>query len=405
MIVVENFRIALRAIYANKMRSILTTLGIIIGVAAVVAVVSIVQGMSYMIAGQLQDVGATYMMVFPNQDPNDPAVSGKDVKLTLDDAEAIRRECPAIAALTPIIWRSGNVTAGGRKWQAFVVGVNEEYPDIVNHFVETGRFITHHDIEARKHITLVGQTVVDELKLGPDPIGKQISFSDTPLTVVGVMEKVGQQFGQDQDSILIVPYTTAAMIFGETASRQMRFDMKAASEDVVDVAKDQVITTLRKQHRIKEGQGNDFRIMHQEEILKTVTSILGSVTLVVGAVVSIALLVGGIGIMNIMLVSVTERTREIGLRKAVGARRRDILVQFLIEAVTLCLVGGMIGLFLGWGLGTLGAKAIPGFPPAHVPIWAIFLSLGFASGVGVLFGIYPAYKAARLNPIQALRYE
>ena len=405
MIFLENFRIAFKAIYANKMRSVLTTLGIIIGVAAVVAVVAIVQGLSFMISNELQGVGATYISVGPEYNPNNPDLAGKDIRLTLDDAQAIRRECPAVAALTPTTYQFAWVSAGGRKWSGYVIGVNDEYPDINNHYVDEGRFVSAQDIEARRRVVVIGRTFVDELKLGVRPMGREVVIGGNPFTIVGVMEKKGKTLGQDRDSLAIIPYTTAGAVFGETISRQMGIDMRARNAEVVDAAKDQIKETLRKRHHIAEGKADDFRIFTQEEMLSTVGKILGNVTLVVAASVGIALLVGGIGIMNIMLVSVTERTKEIGLRKAVGARRRDILIQFLIEAVALSLVGGAIGIVLGYGLGMLGANLIPDFPAAHVPLWAILLALGFAGSVGIFFGIYPAAKASRLHPIEALRYE
>ena len=405
MIFFENFRIAFKAIFANKMRSVLTTLGIIIGVGAVVGVVAIVQGLSFMISNELQGVGATYISVQPEQNPNNPDLAGKDIKLTLEDGEAIRRECTAIATLTPTIYQFAWINAGGRKWSGYVIGVNDEYPGINNHYVDEGRFITAQDIESHRRIVVIGQTFVEELKLGSRPLGKEVVIGGNPFTVVGVMEKKGKTLGQDRDGLALIPYTTAVSVFGELVSRQMGLDMRARSPEVVDAAKDQIKETLRKQHHIAPDKSDDFRIFTQEEILASVGKILGSVTLVVAAVVGIALLVGGIGIMNIMLVSVTERTKEIGLRKAVGARRRDILLQFLIEAVSLSLVGGAIGILLGYLLGIGGASLIPNFPSAHVPLWAIVLALGFAGGVGIVFGILPAAKAARLHPIEALRYE
>lgn len=405
MIFFENFKIALKAIFSNKMRSILTTIGIIIGVGAVVGVVAIVQGLSHMISQELQGVGATYIIVFPEHDPNNPEFSGKDIRITMEDAREIEKYASAVEYLTPIIWRAGYIHSQGRKWSGFYIGVNENYPFIVNHYVEKGRFITKEDIEGRKKVAVIGRTLVKELKLFPDPIGKEVVVQGNPLTVIGVMEKKGQMFGNDQDSVLILPYTTAQIIFGEISSRQMRLDIKAKSPEVAELAKEQIRETLRKTHKIPEGKPEDFRIMLQEEILSTVSKILGSITLVVAAVVGISLLVGGVGIMNIMLVSVTERTKEIGLRKAVGARKKDILIQFLIEAVTLSLVGGVIGVGFGFLLGMGGAKLIPNFPSAHIPLWAIGLALSFAGAVGVFFGIYPAYKASSLHPIEALRYE
>ena len=225
------------------------------------------------------------------------------------------------------------------------------------------------------------------------------------FTVVGVMEKMGEFLGQNRDSLVIIPFSTAREIYGDEAMKQIRLDFKARAPQDVDRAKELMTAILRERHGLKADVSNDFEILLQEEILKTTSTILGTITKVIGAVVGIALLVGGIGIMNIMLVSVTERTREIGVRKAVGARRADLLMQFLIEAVTLSILGGSVGILLGWGLGALGAAAIPGFPAAHVPLWAILLGFGFATLVGVIFGIYPAGKAAALDPIESLRYE
>ena len=219
------------------------------------------------------------------------------------------------------------------------------------------------------------------------------------------MEKQGEVFGRDNDKLVLIPITTARDLYGERAFRQILLEFQAAGPEVVELAKDQITDVLRARHGLPEGTKSDFWVALQSELLETTGSILGTITKVIGAVVGIALVVGGIGIMNIMLVSVTERTREIGVRKAMGARRGDILVQFLIEAVTLSLLGGVIGILLGWGLGILGAKAIPGFPAAHVPLWAVGLGFGFAGLVGVISGTYPAYKAATLDPIDALRYE
>jgi len=212
-------------------------------------------------------------------------------------------------------------------------------------------------------------------------------------------------FGQSQDDFVLIPITAARDIYGVEAFKQLRLDFQAETPETVEMAKDQIKEILRARHRIPEGIKDDFQVLLQEELLETTGAILGTITSVVGGIVSIALLVGGIGIMNIMLVSVTERTREIGVRKAVGARKSDILVQFLIEAVTISLVGGLIGVLGGWGLGIIGAKAIPGFPPAHVPLWAVALGFGFAALVGVFFGTYPAAKASTLDPIEALRHE
>jgi putative ABC transport system permease protein len=398
----ENFRIALRSILANKMRSFLTTLGIIIGVAAVIAVVSIVQGLNYWISDQLQGVGATYILVVPNNDPNNPDHAGRDIRLTYEDGQAILERVPEVASFTPIFFTGERVRLRDRAVTPFVLGVGAAYQDVVNHWVERGRFFSDLDQSSRSRVCLVGRKI---LGISGEPLGVDITVGRTTYTIIGVMEKMGEFLGQNRDNLILIPFSTAREIYGDEAMRQLRLDFKARSPRDVDRAKELMTAILRDRHGLRQGISNDFEILLQEEILKTTSTILGTITNVVAAVVGIALLVGGIGIMNIMLVSVTERTREIGVRKAVGARRTDVLLQFLIEAITLSVLGGTLGILLGWGMGAVGAALIPGFPAAHVPLWAVFLAFGFASVVGVLFGVYPAGKAARLDPIESLRYE
>ncbi|HSM13616.1 MAG TPA: ABC transporter permease [Thermoanaerobaculia bacterium] len=408
MVLSENFRVALRALRANKMRSILTTLGVIIGVAAVIAVVSIVQGLQFMITKELQGVGATYIIVLPRQDRNQgPGVISRQVKLTWEDGQAVLAQVPGIRLMTPLV--GSRVTLKYRDRQHdpdFVFGVNQDWPEVSNYTVERGRFFSRLDLRERRKVVVIGPKIADELLLGPDPVGKEIYVGNLPATVIGVMEERGTSLGTDIDNLAFVPFDTALMLFGRSAADQIQLRLQAESADQVRQVEDEIQRVLRLRHRIPEGEPDDFDVVLQDEILESVGSILGMVTAVVGGVVGIALLVGGIGIMNIMLVSVTERTREIGVRKAVGARRQDVLVQFLIEAVLLSLVGGGIGLAIGWGLGAGVAAMLPGdWPPAHVPAWAILLSIGFSVFVGVVFGVYPAGKASRLDPIDALRYE
>jgi putative ABC transport system permease protein len=402
----ENLRIALRSIWAHKMRSVLTTLGIIIGVAAVIGVVSIVQGLNFWIAGQLQGVGATYIRVDSRRDPSDPDLANRGNTLTYEDGQAIVEQIPEIVAFSPITFRSDRVRRGKRTSTPFVLGVGSAFQEVTNTWVEKGRFFSSLDEASRAHVCVVGTKVVEDLELGEQPLGKDVTIGNTVFTVIGVMEKLGQILGANRDSLIVIPFTTARELYGQQAIEQFfRLDLQARSAADVERAKDLITDLLRRRHGLRPGQANDFQVTLQEELLETTSSILGAITKVVGAVVGIALLVGGIGIMNIMLVSVTERTREIGIRKAVGARKGDILVQFLIEAVTLSALGGVVGILAGWGIGILGAKAIPGFPPAHVPLWAVALGFGFASAVGILFGVYPAAKAAALDPIESLRYE
>jgi putative ABC transport system permease protein len=407
VVLLENFRIAIGALRANLMRSILTTLGIIIGVAAVVAVVSIVQGLQYTITQQLQGVGATFIAVAPKTDrSNIPGVAARQVKLTYEDAQAIEEKVADVKLMAPTIFGRATLKYKDRKHDpAAVIGVTESYQDVTNQTVDRGRFFSQVDLENHRKVAVLGPKVADELNLGADPLGKEIYIDIYPATIIGIMEKKGQSLGFDADDIAYIPFNSAVSLFGRNAADQIQIRLQAASVDKVDQVKDGITHLLRQRHKVPDSEPDDFEIKTQDEILSSVGKILGSVTAVVGGVVGIALLVGGIGIMNIMLVSVTERTREIGVRKAVGARRQDVLVQFLIEAVTLSLIGGGIGLALGYGLGVAVAKLIPGFPPAHVPLWAVGLAIGFSAGVGIFFGIYPAAKASRLDPIEALRYE
>jgi putative ABC transport system permease protein len=405
VIFLENFRIAFSALRANKMRSMLTTLGIIIGVGAVIAVVSIVQGLQYSFSEQFQGVGATFIMVMPDQRRHEDMA--RQVRLTWEDGQAIREDVPGIRLITPVLQGNGEVKYRDRSHRPDIIfGVNNDYPDVANHTVDRGRFISQIDLEHRRKVVVVGQEVADELKLGSNPIGKEIYIGDMPATVIGVMEERGQSLGQNRDNLVFVPFDAALSLFGRDAGERVQLFIQTTGTGVVDETEAGIERILRRRHRIEKGATDDFRVIKQDEILKITTNFLNSVTAVVGGVVGIALLVGGIGIMNIMLVSVTERTREIGVRKAVGARRQDILIQFLIEAVTLSLLGGAVGLLAGWGLGAVVASALPGdFPPARVPLWAAGLAFGFSALVGIFFGIYPAGKASRLDPIDALRYE
>ena len=401
----ENLRMALRSIWANKMRSILTTLGIIIGVAAVIGVVSIVQGLNFWISQQFEGVGAAYILVVPRQDPDNPDLAGREIKLTYEDGQAVLDRVSEIIAFTPMFYTGERVKFRKETATAALLGVGASYQEVVNHVVGRGRFFSDLDQRSHAKVCLIGTKIIEDLKLGDQVLGRDILIGNQMFTVIGVMEKMGEFLGQDRDKLVLVPFATAREIYGETAMKQLRLDFKARAPEDVDRAKELMTVVLRERHGIRGKTASDFEILLQEEILKTTSSVLGAITQVVGAVVGIALLVGGIGIMNIMLVSVTERTREIGVRKAVGARRTDVLLQFLIEAVTLSVIGGAIGVLAGWGLGALGASAIPGFPAAHVPLWAVALAFGFSSVVGIFFGIYPAAKAAALDPIESLRYE
>jgi len=403
----ENLKIALLAIRANKMRSILTMLGVMIGVAAVIAVVSIVQGMQHKIAGDLNEIGAGFIEVFPQRDQRKPF----DIpELTIEDAQVVRRQTSSIRDFTPIYITGVQMKNGDARFDAQIYAVSSAYPDILNHWVEYGRFFTAVDEEAKKRVCVIGLEVADELGLGNGdaPIGKVIQIGADTFTVVGVLEKKGGSFGNNQDAIALMPFSTATVIYGPESMRALvlAFQMQEGAD--LELAKEQVRDVLRKRHRLAKDDRDDFQILAQEEIMETISTVLGSVTMILGGVVAIALLVGGIGIMNIMLVSVTERTREIGIRKSIGARRLDVLVQFLIEAIVLSGLGGLIGIAGGFLLATVARLIIARwitFPAVHTPLWAIIGAFLFCALLGIIFGIYPAAKASKLDPIEALRYE
>ena len=401
----ENVKIALRAIWANKMRSILTVLGVMIGVAAVIAVISIVQGVQHKMASELSEIGSNYIQVFPAAaDEANPFKSGE---LTVDDAQAVRRGTTAIRDFTPVYFSSAELRYRDERHRTQLHAVSESYQEILNRWVDGGRFFTPLDSEQRKRIVVLGADAARELGLD-EPIGKEIQIDNNTFTVVGVMEKRGASFGRSEDDIALIPFATAAVLYGSENMRNLvlAFQMHPGAD--LDLAKDQVRDVLRTRHRIPAGQKDDFQIMAQEEIMKAISTALGMVTFIMGAVVGIALLVGGIGIMNIMLVSVTERTREIGIRKSLGARRRDVLLQFLIEAVTLSGLGGLVGVAGGFLLAMLIRLLVSQwieFPAVHTPLFAIFGAFMFCALIGIIFGIYPAAKASKLDPIEALRYE
>jgi putative ABC transport system permease protein len=405
----ENVRIALTSILANKLRAALTTLGIMIGVASVIAVVSLVQGLKQRFSEDLEGVGATYILVFPDAGEERNTLNPKIPALTYEDGLAIVRQAPEIRNFTPIFYRPGaEAKYRDLRHSTTLLGVGESYQDVVNHWVDRGRFFTALDMEARKQVCVVGTELAKKLGIDRDAIGSVIQVAGSSFTVVGVMEKRGRMFADDYDDLVLIPFPTSSMLYGPDAVRSLRLDLQASDPQRMDLAQEQIRDVLRVRHGLREKDKDDFRILLQEEILKTVSSALTSTSLIMGAVVGIALLVGGIGIMNIMLVSVTERTREIGIRKAVGARRKDILSQFLIEAIVLSGLGGLIGILGGMGLGAIARQFIRRFiefPTTHTPIWAIGLSFGFCALLGIIFGIYPAAKASKLDPIEALRYE
>ncbi len=405
MLFIENLILAFKALWQNKMRSFLTTLGIVIGVAAVIAVVSIVQGLSFLITEQIESMGSKTIIVFPNRPPGKEGEKLARIELTWEDGQALKRLCSEVSEVSPVIQRSVKIKHGEEHGYIDLAGTNPVFQDVRNFYVEKGRFFSTIDERTRALVCVIGQEIIKKYKIKGEPLGQSIKLQNENFKIIGTMEKKGELFGQSFDEFVLIPFSTATMLFGENSAKQISLIIQARSTETVERASNQITEVLRIRHSLKWDQPNDFEVLTQTQILEGFNTVSNAVTYVVAGIVSIALLVGGIGIMNIMLVSVTERTREIGIRKAVGARRRNILVQFIIEAITLSFIGGAIGILLGSIVGFITAKLIPHFPPAHVPLWAIILSFVFSTGVGLFFGIYPAAKASRLDPIESLRYE
>ncbi|MDH5405784.1 MAG: ABC transporter permease, partial [Candidatus Aminicenantes bacterium] len=380
-------------------------LGIIIGVAAVVAVVSVVQGLSFMITSQLQEAGADFIIVVPNRPRGEAGEMLGRIELTYEDGLAVKEKAPEIKDFSPLLQRRATVKFADENTYTNILCTSASFQEINNHYVDRGRFLTKLDNDHRKKVCVLGTKVVEDLGIKGNPLGRGVSIRKLSFTIIGVLEERGQALGQNADDVCIIPFNTSRLLFGEEASRSLVLYFRAESAENIDLAKEQITETLRKQHSLKSGQPDDFLVLLQQDLLERINTILGSVTAVVAGIVGISLVVGGIGIMNIMLVSVTERTREIGIRKAVGAKRRDIIFQFLVEAIILSLVGGAIGIIFGYSLGVIVTKFIPQLPPAHVPLWAVGLGFGFSTLVGLFFGIYPAARAGKLDPIEALRYE
>ncbi len=389
----------------NKMRSSLTMLGIIIGVGAVIAMVGIGQGAKRMIDAQVASLGDNLLTVFSGSHFRHGARSaaGTITNLTDEDAQAILDYCPAITRVTPRVRTGAQIIAGNLNWASQVEGYNPEFVYIRSWPVVSGTFFTNQDVRGATKVCVLGKTVVDNLFPGQDPVGGIIRINKLPFRVLGVLSSKGQNaFGRDQDDVVIVPYTTAQKkLIGIT---HVQYIMASAVDRTqIDLAEDQITQLLRQKHKIPPGEDNDFTVRTQLDLASVAGSTSGIMTILLGAIASISLLVGGIGIMNIMLVSVTERTREIGIRMAVGARGRDILIQFLVESVVLCLIGGIVGIMLG----VATSQVISGVLnwPVFVSVPAVALAFFFAAFVGIFFGFYPARKASLLDPIEALRYE
>lgn len=406
------FKIAIRAIAANKMRSFLTALGIIIGIAAVITMLAIGQGSKASIKANIAEMGSNMIMISPGADMRGGVRQDASSMETLKQADyqSIKDECNYIPAISPTVNSSGQWIYGNNNTQSSIYGVNQDYLSIRQLKVADGEMFTDTDIKAASKVCILGQTVVDYLfPDGSDPIGKVVRFNSIPFRVIGVLKKKGyNSMGMDQDDLVLAPYTTVMKrIMAQTYLGGIV--CSAITEEASQPAQDQITEILRRNHKLKdatdttEADEDDFNIRSQEEISSMMNSTMSTITILLGSVAGISLLVGGIGIMNIMYVSVTERTREIGLRMSVGARGIDILNQFLIEAILLSVTGGIIGVILGVSL-SLSLNYFFHIATQIEP-WSIIMSFAVCTFTGVFFGWYPAKKAARLDPIEAIRYE
>lgn len=395
----ESLSVSLEGLIANKMRSFLTTLGVTIGVGAVILLVSIGSGIRSDVTAQIEGLGSNLLFVLPGKiDPGTGPGGGGEAfpenKLKLSDTRLILKRSPHVTNAVPIFQNAGTAKYGNRTVSTTVLGTTPEYVPVRHFPTAKGRFFGESEINGRKKVAVLGDEVARGLFANIDPIGKRITISGQKFTVIGVMVSKGSTFGANLDNQIWMPVSTAQSMFG--ADFVQLIFIEADNSENIDIAAEETRKALTQ--RLSD---NDFSVLDQGEILGTFQTLTGILTIALGGIAGISLLVGGIGIMNIMLVSVTERVREIGIRKAVGARSRDILVQFLIESTVLSLVGGILGILMG----TLGSLSIEQYVPAEVTIWSVGLAFGFSVAVGVFFGVYPAYKASKLDPIVALRYE
>jgi putative ABC transport system permease protein len=400
------FRIAIRALVRNKLRAFLTMLGIIIGVASVIAMLAIGEGSKQKIRKEISSMGSNMVMVMPNFQRRGGVSLGSSSSMALkySDVVALRADAPDLSAVSPEVRASGQVIYSNQNTQTTIYGVSEEYLSIKKLEVVSGRTFNANEIKNMSKVCILGQTVVENLfGAGADPIGMSIRIKNLPFLVIGTLKDKGESgMGQDEDDLIIAPYTTVQRRLAAIDYINGIYT-SAVSEEKSAAAKAEVEEILRRTHKLKESAENDFRVMSQSELLTTISSITDVMTYLLGAIAGISLLVGGIGIMNIMFVSVTERTREIGLRMSIGGRGKDIMKQFLAESIILSILGGVLGVIFGYLLARLAGSLMSS--PAIVKTQSVVLAFIVCFVIGVFFGWYPARKAANLNPIDALRYE
>jgi putative ABC transport system permease protein len=403
----EPLSAAVRALKANKLRSVLTTLGIIIGVAAVIVVVSLVQGLKTSVLKQVERAGSQTIFirpVFPMDMPYADYTKIKNKDMTLDEMRMLARSMPQITQVTPLFFNGSEVKAEGRSATINLIMTDETYLELNSINLVAGRNFVPSDLRLGNKVSIIGPRVIEKLGIKGNPLGHIISTPTLSLEVVGVLEEQGAQLGNDPDQVVLIPLSTGMAQLPEAQRRQLFFQARVDPRLSADDGAELVEESLRRIKGLRGVEPSGFKVFSPKQITGIISGITSTITAVAGGMVSIALLVGGIGIMNIMLVSVTERTREIGVRKAVGANRRDIMLQFLIEAALLCILGGAIGVAVGFILGAALGKALLG-TMGLVPLWAIVSAFGVPATIGLVFGMYPAVKASKLDPIEALRFE
>jgi putative ABC transport system permease protein len=398
-------KVAAQSILKNKMRTALTMLGIVIGVAAVIVMVAIGQGAQSSIQQQINNLGTNMLVVMPGASQAGGVNQGAATfnRLTPEDAEKLKRESLLLSAVSPVVMSRTQAIGGNGNWRTMINGVSTEYQTIRDWPIASGTFFPESDVRGMRKVAVIGHTVAENLYPNGDAVGQQIQLRNVPFTVIGVLSEKGQAAaGTDQDDVILVPYTTA---LNRLSGWQRLGQILASTSSPGDIpaAQEEIRAIMRESHNLGEADDDDFTVRNQNELAEAASGTTKVMSLLLAAIASISLIVGGIGIMNIMLVSVTERTREIGIRMAIGARGSDVMRQFLVESVALSVMGGLIGLVLGFGSATIVGK-VTGWTVV-IPPEAVLLAVGFSAAVGVFFGFYPARQAAALDPIQALRYE